>query len=127
MQTSILLAKLIGPLMLAMAAVMIANPRGFRAVVEDFTGSPALFFLSGMLTLVAGLAILHAHNVWIFDWRAIITLVGWIAAIGGLARMLLVQQLAAWAANFNRHEWTRLAAATVAVIFGGILTFKGYM
>jgi hypothetical protein len=33
---------------------MIGNPRGFHTVVEDFTRSPALFFLSGALTLVAG-------------------------------------------------------------------------
>ncbi|MEA2992234.1 MAG: hypothetical protein QOD40_1154 [Alphaproteobacteria bacterium] len=135
MQTSILLAKLIGPLLLAMAAVMVANPRGFRAVVDDFTRSPALFFLSGVLTLVAGLAILHAHNVWVFDtgavwifnWRSIITIVGWIAVLGGLARMLLVTQLASWAAGFNRHAWIGQGIAIVAVIFGAILTFKGYM
>jgi hypothetical protein len=127
MQTSILLAKLIGPLMLAMAACMIGNPRGFRAVVDDFTRSAALFFLSGVLTLVAGLAILHAHNLWILDWRLIITIVGWIAVLGGLARMLFVTQLAAWAAGFNRHDWTRQGIAIVAVIFGAVLTFKGYM
>jgi hypothetical protein len=127
MQTSILLAKLIGPLMLAMAACMIGNPRGFRAVVDDFTRSPALFFLSGVLTLVAGLAILHAHNLWILDWRLIITIVGWIAVLGGLARMLLVQQLAAWATGFNRHDWIRQGIAIVLVIFGAVLTFKGYM
>jgi len=127
MQTSILLAKLIGPLLLAMAAAMIGNPRGFRAVVEDFTRSPALFFLSGVLTLVPGLAILHVHNLWVFDWRLIVTIVGWIAVLGGLARMLLVTQLAAWAANFNRNDWIRQGIAIVAVIFGAILTFKGYI
>lgn len=44
-------------------------------------------YLNGAIVFVAGLAIVRTHNVWTWYWSVIITLVGWIALIGGLWRM----------------------------------------
>ena len=37
----------------------------------------------------AGLAIVLVHNVWTFDWRVIITILGWLAVLGGIFRAKL--------------------------------------
>jgi hypothetical protein len=39
--------------------------------------------------LVAGLSMVRVHNVWVADWRIIITLAGWFSVFGGVVRMLM--------------------------------------
>jgi hypothetical protein len=125
MQTSIFLAKLIGPVMLALAAVMIGNAAGFRTVVQEISKSPALVFLTGILSLIAGLAIVQVRDLWMFNWP--IAIVGWFAVVSGALRIVLPQQAATAADYIYRHDGIRLAWAAVVVIFGAVLTFKGYM
>ena len=50
-----------------------------------------LFYLSGLLSLLAGLAIINLHNTWYADWRVIITVLGWLMTIGGIIRVVLPQ------------------------------------
>jgi hypothetical protein len=90
-QTSIFLAKLIGPILLAGAIGMLANQTVYRAVAEEFLRSRALIYLSGLLTMAAGLSLVLAHYVWAADWRVLITILGWLAAIGGAVRIILPQ------------------------------------
>ncbi len=88
MQTSIFLAQLIGPVLLTGAISLFVNGERQGAMAREFLESPPLIYLSGILVMTAGLAIVLYHNVWAFDWRVLITLVGWMALIGGAFRIL---------------------------------------
>ena len=77
METSIFLARLLGPSMLVVVAGLIVNRTNYRALVHEFLDSPALIYLAGLLALVAGLAIVLTHNVWVMGWPVIITIFGW--------------------------------------------------
>ncbi len=89
METSIFLAKLLGPMMLIMGTFVVLNPDRIRRIGREFLESEAMLFLSGVLTLPVGLSIVITHNVWAADWRVIITLIGWIAVLAGIARIML--------------------------------------
>ena len=41
--------------------------------------------------MTAGLALVLTHNVWRADWPVIITILGWLAAIGGAVRIVMPQ------------------------------------
>ena len=76
MATSIFLAKLIGPLALALGFGVLFNRDAVRAVLDEFIHNRAILFLAGLITFPAGLAIVLTHNVWVADWPVIITLRG---------------------------------------------------
>ena len=127
MSNSLFLARLIGPVMLVVGLAVFANPRGFREMAEEFLASRALMFLSGLILMPAGLAIVLAHNVWAADWRVLITLLGWLAAIGGALRLfgpLFVVK--AGHAMLNKPYFTSIAAA-VWVALGLLFCFFGYL
>src|ERR1700720_997611 len=88
MSTSVFLARLIGPVMLVIGLAVFANQRAFRELAEEFLASPALVFLSGLLIMPVGLAIVLTHNIWAADGRVMITLFGWLNAIGGAIRVV---------------------------------------
>ena len=126
MSNSVFLARLIGPVMLVVGLAVFANPRGFREMAEEFLASRALMFLSGLILMPAGLAIALTHNVWTADWRVLITLLGWLAAIGGALRLfgpLFVVK--AGHAMLNKPYFTSIAAA-VWVALGLLFCFFGY-
>jgi predicted phage tail protein len=47
-----------------------------------------VLYLNGTLLFVAGLSIVRVHNRWIGGWPVLLTLMGWLAMLGGLIRMI---------------------------------------
>ena len=89
MATSILIAKLIGPVVLVAAIAMLADTKGLQEMAREFLKDRALIYVTGILAMVGGLAIVNNHNIWIAGWPVIITLFGWAMIIGGAIRMSL--------------------------------------
>ncbi len=87
MSTSVFIARLIGPVMLVIGLAVLANQRAFREMADEFLRSRALLFLSGLIIMPVGLAIVLTHNIWAADGRVMITLFGWVNLIGGAARL----------------------------------------
>ena len=127
MQTSEFLAQLIGPLLLVMGVGMAANADSYRTMAQEFLASRALIYIAGLLAFVPGLAIVLVHNVWAFDWRLIITLLGWLAVIGGIFRLVAPAQVqVVGAAMLSRQGWLMGGGIAVAAL-GAVLTVMGYL
>jgi uncharacterized protein YjeT (DUF2065 family) len=127
MDASIFLAKLMGPMMLVMGLFVAFNPERIRRVGREFLDSDALLFMSGVITLPVGLAIVITHNVWEADWRALITLIGWIAVFAGIARLTLPDAMKTLGeAMLQKTFMTAMPGALMAII-GGYLSYKGYL
>jgi hypothetical protein len=126
MAASIPFAKLIGPILLVAALAMLANPKDLREIAREFLKSRALIYVTGVLAMLGGLAIVNNHNVWVANWPVIITLLGWALVIGGAFRIALpsaVQSIGG--AMLERPAVIRIAGA-VWVLIGALLTYKGY-
>ena len=126
MSTSVFLARLIGPVMVIGLAVF-ANPRGFREMAEEFMASRALMFLSGFLIMPAGLAIVLSHNVWTADWRVLITIFGWLNAIGATLRLFRPPFLTKAGRALLKQPRFIPVAAGVWVVLGLLFCFFGYL
>ena len=127
MQTSIFLAKLIGPLFLAVGVGLLVNAAVYRKLAEEFLASHALIYLSGLLLMTAGMALVLTHNVWAADWRVAITLLGWLAAIGGAVRIVMPQGTQKIGRRFLKHPQGMTIAAVVWLAIGALLCFFGYV
>jgi hypothetical protein len=88
MDTSLFLARLIGPMLLIIGAGVLLNRENFRAMAKELVASREQMFIIGLLTLLGGLAIVNTHNVW-QGWPMIITIFGWIFVISGALRILV--------------------------------------
>jgi hypothetical protein len=126
MPTSIYLAKLIGPIALAVGIAVVVDPTAFRAMAEEFLHSHALLFLSGLLVMLGGVAMLLVHNVWTADWRVIITVLAWLTAIGGALRIVWPQLTVAAGDFFVARPAVLIVAAVIWLAAGAALTFYGY-
>ena len=126
MDSSHFIARLVGPVFVVSGAAMLLNGEAFRAIVEEFIQSPALIYIAGFLALLGGLAIVNVHNSWNWGWQLIVTVVGWLAIIGGIVRMTAPQFIQAIGAAIYTQPAVMIPVAILVVALGGFLSFKGY-
>jgi len=88
-------------------------------LLEEFSKSPALLYLSGMMAVVVGFLLVTFHNVWALDWTVIITVIGWISLIKGLV-LLSLQGMYAKIFDFMHKQTTFLKGYSVFVLLIGV-------
>ncbi len=126
MQRSIYLARLIGPVLVAISLGMLLNGPVYRVVIDQGLHSPIMIYFSGVLIMPVGIALVLAHNVWKGDWRLIITILGWLCTFGGAARIIFPQfVMTVGASLFNQPAFLVFAGFTVLVL-GAVLSYFGY-
>jgi hypothetical protein len=92
----------------------------------EFVRDQGLIYLTGLLTLAAGLAILNVHHVWTRDWRVLITIFGWLFLVGGIMRILAMSMAQRVGESIIAHQRWPLAGAIVTLALGAFLTVMGY-
>ena len=127
MQTSIFLARLLGPLLLLTGAGIVLNPKSFRAIAGEVVRSVTLVYLFGFMDLAAGLAIVLTHNVWVASWRVLITLIGWLLLIRGAVRIVAPETVMGYAAKVIRNKQVIPSAGAVVGVLGLVLCYFGYV
>jgi len=127
MSTSVFIARLIGPVMLVIGLAVFTNQRAFHDMAEEFLASRALLFLSGLLIMPVGLAIVLTHNIWAADGRVMITLFGWLNVIGGALRLFApAYVMQTGRAMLKRPQFISVAAA-IWVVAGSLFCLFGFL
>lgn len=127
METSFFLAKLIGPVLIVIGSGLLVKPTDFREMATDFLASRAMIFLSGLLTLVAGLAIVLTHNVWEFSWPVIITILGWLSVGGGVFRILFPDSVQSMGKSMLNKPTMMTVSGAIQILLGLWLCYIGYI
>ncbi len=127
MNTSIFLARLIGPISLVTGVALFMQADASKAMALEFIRSPALLYLSGLLAMALGLAIVLTHNVWAADWRVLITIFGWLATIGGAIRILLPDTVRSIGQSMLDSKVAMTVGGGIWLALGIIFCLVGYL
>jgi len=127
MNRSLFLARLMGPTFVTIAIGMSINLAVYEKMIGEALHTGIVFYLSGLLSLLAGLAIVNLHNTWSADWRVIVTVLGWLMTIGGIVRIVVPQFAIAIGSNIYGGLANMIVAALVIGTLGAFLSFKGYL
>lgn len=83
---TIFLARLFGLGLVLMGALFAIRPEAALPAIQSMMASPGLLLLAGLLTLIAGLAMVIGHNRWSGGGVTIaVTVLGWLTLIKGAA------------------------------------------
>ncbi len=126
MPTSIFIAKLLGPIFMLVGLALPPKVQMFRTILQEFIQSAALLYLAGFFGLLGGLALILTHNVWVLDWRLIITLIGWITVVRAMITILQPEWIVMAGTAILRHQSILLSAAVANLIVGMVLSYFGY-
>ncbi len=127
MATSVVLAKLLGPYCLIVALGVLLNLKTYQKVMEDCLKNSAIFYLAGLFSLIFGLLIIQFHNVWMFDWPIMITLMGWLGVVKGVWLIAFPKTISRTVGFYLKNPFSLVMSLIAALVIGSALTMFGYL
>jgi len=111
------LAKFWGWLLVIVCLVFLLRRKSLEDIfklVED----KGFTLLSGYLALSLGLVTIILHNVWVADWRVVITIFGWISLIKGISRIAFPGVIRKVALKFQNKPVLTQILLLVVILLG---------
>jgi len=85
MEVSIYLARFWGSLFIILG-LMSVGARLLGRIIK-FTDDKTITVSTGYITCLLGLITVTLHNIWVFDWRLAITILGWTTLLKGIEKV----------------------------------------
>jgi hypothetical protein len=126
MPPPVLIARIVGPVLVVIGAGVLLNLPLYVDMVGEAVRMPVLIYLSGLLALTAGVAMLNAYRAWTADWRVIVTIMGWLLVLGGIVRIAVPRLTVALATTIYSGPAAMAVVGIAAFLLGGFLSFKAY-
>ena len=101
------------------------NGKYFRKMIDEMMKCSACMFFGGIMALVVGFLMVTYHNVWVYEWRVIITILGWLGLIKGVMLFLVPKPFMKFSEKIMKMKNLNVVAVG-ALIFGGILGYFGF-
>jgi hypothetical protein len=120
------LARLLGLWMVLTMLSMIATRSATLAAISTLFKDAPLMWITGVFTLLGGLALVLGHNRWSTALAAIVSFYGWAALVKGLLFLCFPAstQLAFYRAlHFDRFFYAYLL---ISLVLGGYLIYGGF-
>jgi uncharacterized membrane protein len=118
------LAELWGISLIIIPLALLINQRYLKKMFETVEDDKTLFCW-GIMALIIGLAMVLAHNVWVKDWQVIITILGWISLIKGLAILITPSHIKNMTRKLENAPFLPVALF-MAVLIGLVITYFGF-
>ena len=102
MEISIFFAQLYGSLYIILGLLSL-GPKFLGKTIQR-TEDLNFVVSTGYISLLLGLVTVILHNVWVWDWRLVITLIGWSTLIKGIMKMGFPMIIHKQAQQFKRKQ-----------------------
>lgn len=124
--TTRLCARIIGPLMLIVGAVVMARMDALPLLIPAILQDGPLAFITGIFTLICGLVLIAAHHHWSSTPAIVISVLAILTIVRGVTLMFAPSFLAALANTFLNLGPGALIGGAVALAAGAWFTFVGW-
>lgn len=125
MELSLFLAKVIGLYLVIVALLLLFNKRGVRYLFDIYQ-NPEAVFLTGVVELFLGLALVVSHNTWTWNFQVIITVVGWTLLVRGLGRVAFPERTVRMLERFKTQKALMTILLIVVGVIGAYLAYMGF-
>ena len=125
METSIIIAKIIGIIYLSFGLGIIINPKLYQKLLQQLLIDPSIRILGGIMAIIIGFLILEYHNFWEANWTIVISIIGWIALIKGILLLTFPKFITIVKPIFDNEKSLRVLAIFVMLI-GIVFAYLGF-
>ncbi|NQV12466.1 hypothetical protein HQ524_03805 [Candidatus Uhrbacteria bacterium] len=125
MELSFLLGKVIAVYLVIVGLMFISRRDDIHEIMKKFKKNSVLLFGLGAAVILLGLFVILNHNIWVSDWRVIITILGWLALIRGLASWFLPEGMVRLG-NYLSKRGHFLIVGLVVLMIGLFLGYNAF-
>ncbi|MBL8547729.1 MAG: hypothetical protein JNL81_14775 [Hyphomonadaceae bacterium] len=119
-------ARVIGPLMIIVGAVVLARFNDMALLIPGILGDGPLTFITGVFTLICGIVLFAAHHHWNSASAIAITLLALLTIVRGVTLLFAPSFLTGLVHTFLNLGPGALIAGAIALIIGTWLSFVGW-
>ena len=125
METSTLIAKIIGLIYLSFGVGILLNGNYYKKEIPKLLENTAYLIFGGFMAIIFGVLIIENHNYWVKNWSVLITIIGWIALIKGIVLLAFPTVISMYKSFFNNVNFYAILGVLV-LMFGLFFTYFGY-
>jgi len=103
MDITIFFAQLWGSFFIIFGSLFIITKQLGKTI--EMTDDKAFVISTGYITMLMGLITVILHNLWVADWRVIITVFGWSTLIKGIMKIGFPEHIHKQAQRFKKKQW----------------------
>lgn len=123
MELSLLIAKEIAIIYIVAGLAIIIGQLNFQNIAEDLAKSPSLTLVTGLIGLIVGVILVMYHNIWVWQWTVLITIVSWLFLLGGIILIIYPKILLTMGKFYkNSPLW-----GILMICFGLLFGYFGYI
>jgi len=122
MDTTIFLARLWGSLFMIFGALFIITGQLGKTI--EMTDDKAFVISTGYITLLMGLVTVILHNVWVWEWPVVITVLGWSSVIKGISKIGFPEHIRKQAQRFKKKQ---MVSAGFLILMGAWLFYMSFI
>ena len=117
---TLFLATVLGWYLVIFGVLMVTRHQQLLTAVTDMAAHRGQVLLSAIIAIVIGLLIVASHNVWVMGWAVLVTILGWLILLSGIARAWCPHMVDKAREAFFQHPG-RLKVVGVVVFLIGLL------
>ena len=126
MEITIFLARFWGWLLLILSLILLVRKKKVVDIQFQLVKDKSFLLFSGEVALMIGLVTVIIHNVWVADWRVVITIFGWISLIKGVMRMGFPEMIQQIIPIFKDKPGLIRSLLVVTLLLGSWLVWMSY-
>ncbi len=125
MDSVIVLARISG-IMCLLIGLSVMNKSNMAAIMYELESSKGLFWFIGFMAALIGAIMLAVYSTWSAHWPVLLTILGWLALLKGIAIMLFPSS--AWHSFYRKFKASGIVmfSGIIALLVGIILLYKGF-
>lgn len=125
MDISLFLSKALGLYLVIISVGMLINACTIKPILGEMLKNPGLMFVTGVIAMIIGVLIVISHNIWVLDWRVIITIMGWASLIKGTIRVIIPQYVDVLDKKWMLSDASYYTTSVLAFLLGVFLCYLG--
>lgn len=125
MNTSIILAQILGLYMTIMGLLILVQGKHFMQRMEGFTKDSPLMLIGILMGLIIGILLVVFHNIWVWGWPVVITILGWFIFIRSIIYLFFPNILDKLISFFQAPKPIYIAG-TISFLLGLFFLYHGY-
>jgi hypothetical protein len=119
------LARFLGLFLLVIGlTVFVKNDQ--KAYFDQLVESKEFLFITGLMTVILGALIIALNNTWRFDWRLLITILGWATLLKGAVMLIFPEYSVLIWNKLSVKRWLLLISGAISFIIGIYLIGIGF-
>ena len=118
MELSILVARMATFVYLAAGVAALSGTLNFKKLAADLNRSSGLTFISGFMTLIAGVALVQYHNLWVKNWTVLVTIIGWACLVKGMMLIVYPKYLSNFKPVYKNGKLLGILMLVLGLVFG---------